>query len=105
LSGCLEVNRYTAKIYPPTDEDEIEVYSISSPTRPYVEIAEILGSSKNVYKLKREAYKLGADAIIIVGSNSIKTSFFLASLVPNSVTREKGRKAIAIKYTNQDKVE
>jgi hypothetical protein len=96
-------------MFPPTDSDEIEVYSTSFPKKPYIEIAEILINSKNVYKLKREAAKLGADAVLIVGSKTIIGSTF-GSVVglfssafgsASSSTTESGRKAIAIKYTGQ----
>ncbi|MDR0398641.1 hypothetical protein [Candidatus Endomicrobiellum devescovinae] len=100
--GCVSVSRYTNKIYAPTDANDIEVYSTTLPKRPYIEIAEIiLEDSKSVHKLKKEGAKLGADAIIILGSASISTR---ASWV-SYVSEESGRKAIAIKYTNQDETE
>jgi hypothetical protein len=118
FSGCLEINRYTSKVYPIRDENEIEVYSFSLPKKEYIEIAEILSSSASVYKLKKEASKLGADAIIIVGPASIDehSSGSIIGSIPivggmlsgfsnfittrSSVTKENGRKAVAIKYVN-----
>jgi hypothetical protein len=106
FSGCISVNRYTNKIYPPKDEDEIEVYSISLPTRPYVEIAEIvLEESESVYKLKKEAAKLGTDAIVIIGSAYMNNVCSAWTNWAISTSERSGRKAIAIKYTNQDKTE
>ncbi|MDR1434747.1 hypothetical protein [Candidatus Endomicrobiellum devescovinae] len=103
FAGCISTYKYTSKLFPPRDENEIEVYSITLPARPYIEIAEIVGSSKDVLKLKREAFKLGADAIIIVGSEGTKTSVGVcSSSFLTKVTKAGGRKAIAIKYTNQE---
>jgi hypothetical protein len=82
------------------------MYSTTLPKRPYIEIAEIiLEDSKSVHKLKKEGAKLGADAIIILGSASISNVCSMYGGWGISAGAESGRKAIAIKYMNQDKTE
>jgi hypothetical protein len=105
LLGCMSVTRYTNKIYAPTNADEIEIYSTTLPKRPYIEIAEIILHKKSVDKLKKEGVKLGSDAIIILGSASKSSLGSVGEnfLYVNNVNS--GRKAVAIKYTNQDKTE
>jgi hypothetical protein len=97
FSGCVSINKYTNKTFSPTDS-EIEIYSNTKlPTRPYIEIGEIIRGSKNLYKLKKEATELGADAVIIVGPAYPAHN----SILPITVIwrlKEKGWKAIAIKY-------
>lgn len=82
------------------------MYCTTLPKKPYIEIAEIiLEESDSVYELKKAAAKLGADAIIIVGPASIHTSSGWVAFGGPSSSQESGRKAIAIKYTDQDKTE
>jgi hypothetical protein len=106
IMGCITIYRYDNIRYTPTNENEIEVYSTTLPQKSYIEIAEIvLEDSKSVHKLKKEAAKLGADAIIIIGSASISSYVGVWSGWGSSESVESGRKAIAIKYTNQGKTE
>jgi hypothetical protein len=67
VAGCVTVSKYTTLKYTPTDANKIEVYSTSIPKKEYIELAEISCLS-DVMKLKEEAAKLGADAIIITGT-------------------------------------
>jgi uncharacterized protein YbjQ (UPF0145 family) len=68
------IHRYTNKKYELTDPEKIEVYSlpIANLKKPYVEIADIILKTNDVYELKKEAAKLGADAIFIVDHSAYK---------------------------------
>jgi hypothetical protein len=98
FQGCVSINKYTNKTFSSSTDSEIEIYSNTKlPTRPYIEIGEIIRGSKNLYKLKKEATELGADAVIIVGPAYPAHN----SILPITVIwrlKEKGWKAIAIKY-------
>jgi hypothetical protein len=66
VAGCVTVSEYTKSQHAPTDASKIEVYSTSVPKREYVELAKINYSlGRDIAKLKEEAAKLGADAIIL----------------------------------------
>jgi hypothetical protein len=101
FSGCasMEVNRYLYEIYPPNTK-EIKIHSITLPKEPFIELAEITEDPKDIYKLKEEAAKLGADAIIIIGPAYIKNTYTGSFWNWTKDTKAKGYKAIAIKYTD-----
>ncbi|MCA6069990.1 MAG: hypothetical protein LE180_02565 [Endomicrobium sp.] len=94
LSGCATVigtYKYADGQYAPTDVNKIEVYSTSVPERKYIELAEIrLSSGRNIEKVKEEASKLGADAIIISGATCIRWWW--------PCVKEDGIKCVAIKF-------
>ena len=98
LSGCATVigtYKYTDDQYAPADVNKIEVYSTSVPERKYIELAEIrLSSGRNIEKVKVEASKLGADAIIISGATCIRGNVWCSCVC----TKEDGIKCVAIKF-------
>jgi hypothetical protein len=116
ISGCITVDsvesaRFRDNQYAPTDASKIEVFSTSFPKKEYIGLAVItLSSGRSLEKVKAEAAKLGADAIIIVGaasihsiktSNSNNNSSLLLNLIANDTiitTTEEGRQCVAIKF-------
>lgn len=71
ISGCttVSINRFTETEYSSVeDSEDIEIFHLGHHIPiPYTELAEITLARKNVCKLKEEAAKLGADAVIILG--------------------------------------
>jgi peroxiredoxin len=100
ICSCTTIHRYNNESYRATNENDIEVFSVSQPTKPFVEIAEIiLEDSESIKKLKKVAAKLGADAIIITGSASIDGfGYMLGCGLIVASSESSGKKAIAIKY-------
>jgi hypothetical protein len=73
VAGCVTVSKYANAKYSPTDANKIEVYSTSVPKKEYVELAKISYSlGRDTEKLKEEAAKLGADAIILTEDTTAK---------------------------------
>ena len=76
LTGCSVAHLSTsesAQMYPPSNYDEIEVYSTDQTGRSYTVLGDVVASvedfsngdgSSSVKYLKKEAAKLGADGII-----------------------------------------
>lgn len=101
--GCTTSMTMYRDPFPVKDDNaEIDIYHSQPPTTNYVEIAEIkvdaIGSaSKNIPLLKREARKIGADAIIIMGPAG-----YISTGTGAINTSEHGLKAIAIKYKDQN---
>lgn len=61
----------SGKYFPPTIDENIEVYSTEKANKPYSVVGEVIASvdalgdgSGSVKHLKKEAAKLGADAIV-----------------------------------------
>ncbi|GHT36619.1 hypothetical protein AGMMS49593_01970 [Endomicrobiia bacterium] len=92
IAGCATTSSvmYTNVKYPPTDASKIEVYSTTTPKKEYIELAEIPLSSHQFFfvrekyfqptqqlleKVKEEAARLGADAIIMPVSGPRKFSY------------------------------
>jgi hypothetical protein len=118
ISGCItfdsiESARFRDNQYAPTDASKIEVFSTSFPKKEYIGLAVItLSSGRGLEKVKAEAAKLGADAIIIVGAARTRThstsktsnsnnSSLLFRLVADDTTfttTEEGRQCVAIKF-------
>ncbi|MCA6073182.1 MAG: hypothetical protein LE178_06640, partial [Endomicrobium sp.] len=89
--------KYADGQYAPTDVNKIEVYSTSVPERKYIELAEIrLSSGRNIEKVKVEASKLGADAIIISGATCTRKTVWWLWWWP--CVKEDGIKCVAIKF-------
>lgn len=60
-------NRYYAdKRYPATTLESVEVLT-APPSRPYVVIADFQARNASVKSMRRQAAKIGADAIIVSG--------------------------------------
>ena len=102
VEGCgatLKVSRYTDAQYAPTDANKIEVYSTSLPEKKYIELAEIkLSAGKDVERIKVEASKLGADAIIINGA-AYNTSYInFSNGFAVSQSQGVGIKCVAVKF-------
>ncbi|MCP5061026.1 MAG: YbjQ family protein [Ignavibacteriae bacterium] len=100
FSGCYSVDfiRYDNKIYPASTS--VEVFRSKTVNKEYVEIGELSLDAKGyifsrredvVLRLKEEAAKIGADAIILLGEVTTGRSGDLD---------ERYMKAIAIKYKN-----
>jgi hypothetical protein len=101
VAGCATVIKYTDTQYPPTDARKIEVFSSAVPKREYIELGEIiLSSGKNLEKMKAEAAKLGADAIILTGAASwcTRQTVSILLLKTDEFTEEIGIKCVAIKF-------
>ena len=76
LTGCSVAHLHTddtAQMYPPSNYENIEVYSTEQTGKSYIIIGEVVASvedfsdgdgSGSVKYLKKEASKLGADGII-----------------------------------------
>ncbi|GMO68573.1 MAG: hypothetical protein Nk1A_7380 [Endomicrobiia bacterium] len=105
FSGCatlVNVNKFTNTVYTPvTNPENIEIFHRDygvAPDVPYTVIAELIVDyvdSKSATELRKEAAKLGADAIIIVGPAAVGTEKITTR---NVIKKESGWKAIAIKY-------
>lgn len=104
LSGCASITMLTNSYPQKSQNESIDVYITNRPSCQYEEIAiikcESLTDNRSINQAKSKARKIGADAIIIVGSASVDSaavpignnSFAIAS------SSESGVKAIAIKY-------
>jgi hypothetical protein len=106
FSGCASTGFLMAKpevtmfgnLFPPKNEDEtVDVYRTSLPTQEYIEFAQIkcedTEDSWNMQQILKEARKIGADGIIIIGRTGSwgrGGSVFYAT--------QYGITAIAIKY-------
>lgn len=67
VAGCASdvANRYYADVkYPARPYLQVEVFT-NAPTRPYVVIADFQGRGESQLDLRKQAAKIGADAIII----------------------------------------
>jgi hypothetical protein len=85
--------------YPSKDDNEvIDVFITSKPTREYTEFAQILCNDTddkwNMQQVQKKAREIGADGIIIIG----KAGFFGIGYSNLIVSEEYGISAIAIKY-------
>ena len=115
LTACSSatVTRYITDLPPNDNWQNMTVYRIRTPDRPFVEVGEIVTTNNNINRLKRDAGRMGADAVIIIGpgrvtstgfSNSFATSpwqnnnVMFGTRVGNSSTQSVGFRAIAIKY-------
>jgi hypothetical protein len=99
VASCATVDtvKYTDTQYPPTDASKIEVFSSSVPKKEYIELGEItLSSGRSLEKVKAEAAKLGANAIIIVGAARINS--YSIGFGNTITTEEEGCKCVAIKF-------
>ncbi|GHT59860.1 hypothetical protein AGMMS50222_05430 [Endomicrobiia bacterium] len=90
IASCVSVNKYVTTRYAPTNADKIEVYSTQLPKKEYIELAEIKSQEEDIMTLKEEAAKLGADAIIMTGANSVNA---------NTIHTPEA-KCVAIKFKN-----
>jgi hypothetical protein len=92
-TNSINVNKYLFdEMYVPSNIKQIRIHSISFPKEPFIELATITTEDiKDMYKLKEEAAKLGADAIVILGPTNITDKFGMA---------KSGYKTVAIKYTD-----
>ncbi len=67
VGGCASdvANRYYSDVkYPARPYKEVEVFT-NAPTRPYVVIADLQGRGESPRDLRKQAAKIGADAVII----------------------------------------
>jgi hypothetical protein len=67
LAGCASdvANRYYSEVkYPARPYKQVEVLT-NAPARPYVVIADFQGRDESAKALRKQAAKIGADAIII----------------------------------------
>ena len=100
LTGCSVSHLHTSdsvQMYPPSDFENIEVYSTDQTGKSYTVIGEVVASvedfnegSGSVKYLKKEAAKLGADGIINLKLEI--TEGFLGNAVTASGT--------AVKFSN-----
>jgi len=103
MMGCAaSVSLYREPFPAKADYANIDVYRTVKPDKAYIEIGELKFNSSmdsiNISKLKTAARKIGADAIIILGSASSKSSGTPVGKLVMVQTEETGLKAIAIKY-------
>ena len=100
LVGCATptVIKYGPTYMARNINDNIDVYSASSPDRPFIEIAKITCSGSdndhNMLQIKNRALEMGADAIILLDEQR-------TAIVPIGwayTTYKYGLAAIAIKY-------
>jgi len=118
LAACSSttVNRYIQDLPPNPDWQNITIYRIRTPDRPFIEVGEIVTRNNNIPQLKRSAARIGADAVIIVGAGSVSSTGFSNSFattpfannnvlfgtrVATSNAQEVGFRAIAIKYVTR----
>jgi hypothetical protein len=100
-------------VFEPTYTEEIEIYSTGFPIKPYTEIAQIVLKSriteKTINKLKEEAAKIGANAVIITGpaqkgginGGLVKLiSGAIGWSIGASLEEDIGWKAVAVKYND-----
>jgi hypothetical protein len=99
IVGCshLKVIPYSDKVYSPTEK--VEIFRTNKPERKYIEIAQLSIDEKgsSIKFLIEEAKELGADALIILDTqsgNKVTTPVF-GVLVTEDVKRIY---AVAIKY-------
>jgi len=67
VAGCASdvANRYYSDVkYPTRSYNEVEVFT-NAPTRSYIVIADFQGRDESPLDLRKQAAKIGADAIII----------------------------------------
>ena len=94
------------KSYPSKNNaEEIEVLLSKAPSRNYTEIAlikcENFTDNLAIESMKKKARKLGADAILIVGSASKEKVISSEGNTIVSKMEDSGFTAIAIKYNNR----
>ena len=105
--GCATSSRvimFGNTTYPEREANAtIDVYVTASPTKEYMELAKITctnSGQEGMQQLQKEARKIGADAVIITGSQRSQTTVnsTMYGTAYGSVTKECGITAIAIKY-------
>ena len=74
-AGCAgsEVQRISFETFPRTDPESVRVLTAEPPRNAYVEVARLKAENDNgqgVDRIKREAAKLGADAVVLQGEES-----------------------------------
>ncbi len=99
--------------YPPKHQNEqIDAYFTKMPTRDYVDVAIIdtfliLSDQRAFDDAKKEARRLGADAIIVLAnsstsmSNTVSSTSNSATTTTNHADPNAGYKIVAIKYVQK----
>ncbi len=113
VTGCNTVSTTSRQFlggptYPPSNPANIEILR-TEPARPHVQLGQVqaepssdsVGAAQIEASLRKEAAKLGADAVVIVqDSTQVTGAYVMGPLWDRSIQRVEGRVivGVAIKY-------